>query len=76
MICKVMYTTNTIKAFHRQLRRVTKTKCSFTSDQAPMKLLYLVQRDVTAKWQKPIHKWNRILSQLAILYDERLQLDL
>jgi len=76
MIRKVMYTTNAIEAFHRQLRRVTKTKGSFTSDTALMKLLYLVQRDVTAKWQKPMHNWNRILSQLAIIYDERLRLDL
>ena len=76
LIRKVIYTTNAIEAFHRQLRRVTKTKGSFTSDTALMKLLYLVQRDVTAKWQKPMHNWNRILAQLAILYDDRLRLDL
>ena len=39
-------------------------------------VLYLVQRDVTAKWQKPMHNWNRILAQLAFLYDDRLRLDL
>ena len=76
MIRKVMYTTNAIEAFHRQLRRVTKSKGSFTSDTALMKLLYLVQRDVTAKWKKPMHNWNQILAQLAILYDDRLRLDL
>jgi transposase-like protein len=76
MIRKVMYTTNSIEAFHRQLRKVTKTKGSFTSDTALMKLLFLVQRDVTSKWKKPMHNWNRILSQLAILYDDRLKLDL
>jgi len=76
MIRKVMYTTNAIEAFHRQLRRVTKTKGSFTSDTALMKLLFLVQRDITSKWQKPMHNWNRILSELAIIYDDRLRLDL
>ena len=76
MIRKVMYTTNSIEAFHRQLRKVTKTKGSFTSDTALMKLLFLVQRDVTSKWKKPMHNWNRILSQLAIIYDDRLKLDL
>ena len=76
LIRKVMYTTNAIEAFHRQLRRVTKTKGSFTSDMALMKLLYLVQNDVTAKWKKPMHNWNRILSELAVLYDDRLRLDL
>ncbi len=65
-----------VEAFHRQLRRVTKTKGSFSSDTALMKLLHLVQRDVTPKWQEPMHNWNRILSQLAILYDDRLRLDL
>ena len=54
LIRRVMYTTIAIEAFHRQLRRVTKTKGSFTSDTALMKLLYLVQRDVTVKWQKPM----------------------
>jgi len=49
---------------------------TFTSDAALMKLLYLVQRDVAAKWKKPMHNWSRILSQLAIIYDERLRLDL
>ena len=76
LIRKVMYTTNAIEGFHRQLRRVTKTKGSFTSDLALMKLLFLVQRDVTAKWKKPMHNWNRILAELAILYDDRLRLDL
>ncbi|MEL6629491.1 MAG: IS256 family transposase [Bacteroidota bacterium] len=76
MIRKVMYTTNAIEAFHRQLRRVTKTKGSFTSDTALMKLLFLVQRDVSAKWRKPMHNWNQILSELAIIYDDRLKLDL
>ena len=75
-IRKVIYTTNAIEAFHRQLRRVTKTKGSFTSDTALMKLLFLVQQDITAKWQKPMHNWNRILSELAIIYDDRLRLDL
>jgi len=75
MIRKVIYTTNVIENFHRQLRKVTKTKGSFTSDGALMKLLYLVQKDITSKWQKPMHNWNRVLSQLSILYDERLRLD-
>lgn len=76
MIRKIIYTTNTIENFHRQLRKVTKTKGSFTSDNALMKLLYLVQKDITSKWEKPMHNWNQVLSQLSILYDDRLRLDL
>lgn len=49
-----MHTTNSIEAFHCQLRKVTKTKGSFTSDTALMRLLFLVQRDVTSKWKKPM----------------------
>lgn len=75
MIRKVIYTTNVIENFHRQLRKVTKTKGSFTSDGALMKLLFLVQRDITAKWQKPMHNWNRVLSQLTLLYDDRMRLE-
>lgn len=75
LIRKVIYTTNAIEAFHRQLRKVTKTKGSFTSVSALMKLLYLVQGDVISKWQKPMHNWNRFLAQLSTLYDERLKLD-
>lgn len=41
-----------------------------------MKLLSPIQRDVTAKRQRPMHDWNRVLSELAISYDERLRLDL
>ena len=76
MIRKVIYTTNVIENFHRQLRKVTKSKGSFTSDNALLKLLFLVQKDITAKWSKPMHNWNRVLSQLSILYDDRLRLDL
>lgn len=76
MIRKIIYTTNAIESFHRQLRKVTKTKGSFTSDSALMKLLFLVQQDVTSKWQRPMHNWNQVLSQLSILYDDRLKLDL
>ena len=76
VIRKVIYTTNVIESFHRQLRKVTKTKGSFTSDGALMKLLYLVQKDIVAKWKRPMHNWNQVLSQLSVLYDDRLRLDL
>lgn len=75
-IRRVIYTTNIIESFHRQLRKVTKTKGSFSSDEALMKLLYLVQEDITSKWKRPIHNWNMTLSQLSIIFGERLRLDL
>ena len=81
-IRRVIYTTNIMgpcigpKGFHRQLRKVTKTKGAFTSDDALMKLLYLVQEEITAKWKRPIHNWNMVLSQLSIIFGDRLRLDL
>lgn len=75
-IRKIIYTTNMIEGFHRQLRKVTKTKGAFTSDDALMKLLFLVQEDITAKWQRPVHNWNSTLAQLSIIFGDRLKLDL
>ncbi|MBI3137602.1 MAG: transposase [Sphingobacteriales bacterium] len=54
-IRRIMYTTNIIEGFHRQLRAVTKTKVAFQSEDALMKLLFLVQENITAKWNKPVH---------------------
>jgi len=75
-IRKVIYTTNIIEGFHRQLRSVTKTKGAFTSEDALIKLLFLVQDSIVAKWNKPIHIWNQILAQLSIIFSERLKLNL
>lgn len=75
-IRRVIYTTNIIEGFHRGLRKVTKTKGAFASDEALMKLLYLVQEEITSKWKRPIHNWNQTLSQLSIIFGDRLRLDL
>jgi putative transposase len=75
-IRRVIYTTNIIEGFNRQLRKATKTKGAFTSEQALIKLLYLVQERITKKWEKPIFNWNSVLAQLSIIFDERLRLPL
>jgi len=75
-IRRVVYTTNTIEAFNRQLRKSTKTKGAFTSEQALMKLLYLVQERITQKWNKPVFHWNAVLSELSIIFGDRLRLPL
>jgi transposase-like protein len=76
LIRKTIYTTNLIESFNRQLRRVTKTKGAFTSDDALMKLLYLIQDRVSAEWQKPLHNWNQTLRDLSAFFGKRLPLDL
>ncbi|MBI1288370.1 MAG: IS256 family transposase, partial [Flavobacteriales bacterium] len=58
-IRKRIYTTNPIKSFHSQLRKVTKTKRVFPSDMALMKLLYLVQENLSKKWNTPVLDWKQ-----------------
>ncbi|MDF7822356.1 IS256 family transposase [Runella sp. MFBS21] len=74
-IRRVIYTTNAIEGMHRQIRKVTKTKGAFTSDQALLKLVYLVVRDLSKKWTMPIHNWGLAMSQLYIKFGDRLQAD-
>jgi transposase-like protein len=73
---RIMYTTNIIEGFHRQLRAVTKSKGAFQSEEALMKLLFLVQENICAKWNKPVHNWNQTLAQLSIIFSDRLKLNL
>lgn len=73
-IRKVIYTTNTVEGFHRQVRKITKTKGAFTSDTALMKLIYLVVQNISEKWTMPLHNWSLTLSQLYITFGERLKL--
>jgi putative transposase len=75
-IRRIMYTTNIIEGFHRQLRAVTKTKGAFQSEEALMKLLFLVQENITARWNKPVHNWNQTLAQLSIIFGDRLKLSI
>jgi transposase-like protein len=72
-IRKVIYTTNIVEGFHRQVRKVTKTKGAFTSDNALLKLVYLVVSRISEKWTMPVHNWNLTLSQLYIMFEERLK---
>jgi len=75
-IRRVIYTTNAIENFNRQLRKVTKTKAAFVSDDALLKQLYLVIMQVTEKWTMPIKDWGSILTQLMVLYGERVRVAL
>jgi transposase-like protein len=69
----VIYTTNAIEGFNNGVKRITKTKNSFMSDESLFKLLYLVSQDITKKWTMPIHNWNLILNQFLIYFEERLE---
>ena len=70
-IRRLIYTTNSVEGYHRQLRKVTKNKSSFSTPQAARKLLYLATMDITRKWNNPIRYWPLILNQLAIRFEDR-----
>lgn len=75
-IRKVIYTTNIIEGFHRQVRKVTKTKGAFTSDIALLKLLYLATMRMVEKWSRVINGWAITASQLQILFGDRAQISI
>ena len=75
-IRKLVYTTNTIEGYHRQIRKVTKTKGSFTSDIALLKLMYLATKNIEKKWTMPLANWSITVSQLSIIFGDRLKLNL
>jgi len=70
---KMIYTTNAIEGFHRQIRKATKTKGAFTSERALIKLLYLVQARITAKWQRAPIEWKSVLNTLVVYYEDRIE---
>lgn len=73
-IRRIIYTTNTIEGFHRQVRKVTKNKGVFPSDDALLKLVYLAYRNISKKWTQPLQNWSLTVSQLAIHFEGRLHL--
>lgn len=75
-IRKLIYTTNPVEGFHRQIRKVTKTKGNFTSDMALLKLVYLAVKNIEQKWTQPLHKWSLTISQLHIKFGERVKTSL
>ena len=70
---RLIYTTNSIEAFNRQLRKVTKNKGVFPSDESLLKMLYLATMDITKKWTGRRQDWGVIHSQLEIYFEDRLE---
>ena len=71
-IRKIMYTTNIVESLHMQLRKVSKTKTVFPTDDSLVKILYLATIGVTKKWTVPVRDWVLILGQLQIHFEDRL----
>jgi len=72
-IRRIIYTTNAIEGFHRQLRKITKTKGAFPSQEALLKLTFLAIQNIVKKWSRPMWNWRTILMQLHLFFDERMR---
>lgn len=75
-IRRLIYTTNVIEGYHRQLRKVTKTKTAYPSDEALIKIVYLATMDISRKWNMPVRDWTQCISQFAIYFSDRLESEL
>jgi transposase-like protein len=73
-IRRLMYTTNAIESYNRQIRKVIKTKSVFSTPNSVRKIFYLANQDITKKWTMPIKNWANILNQLAIKFEGRFKL--
>ena len=69
---RLIYTTNAIEGFNRQLRKVTKSKSVFPTDDSLLKMLYLAMMEITKKWTGRRQDWSKIYAQLTIFFEERL----
>jgi len=71
-IRKAIYTTNTIESVNMSLRRITKNRGSFPSDESILKLLYLALRNISKRWTMPIRNWKLALNQFTIIFENRI----
>ncbi len=73
-IRRAIYTTNAIESLNNSLRKVTRSRSSFPSDDAAVKLLYMALRNIMKKWTMPIRNWSLALHQFTIHFEGRIQL--
>lgn len=71
-IRRIIYTTNPVEIYHRQLRKITKNKPTYPSDDSLKKILYLATVDIMEKWTQPIKDWGQTLAQLTIYFGDRV----
>jgi transposase-like protein len=73
-IRKIIYTTNIIENLNGKIRKYTKNKLSYPTDEAVLKSVFLAVMEATKKWTLPIRDWGMILNQFMIMFDHRLKL--
>jgi transposase-like protein len=72
---RMIYTTNIIEGYHRQLRKVTKTKTAYPTDESLRKIIYLATMEAAKKWTMPIRNWVECISQLSIYFENRIDIN-
>ncbi|MFV0366029.1 MAG: IS256 family transposase [Mangrovibacterium sp.] len=73
-IRKIIYTTNLMENLNEKIRKYTKNKLSFPTDQAVIRSVYLVLRECTKKWTMPIRNWGIVLNQFLVIFEYRVRL--
>jgi putative transposase len=71
-IRRAVYTTNVIESLNFFLRKITKTRAAFPTEDAAPKLLYLGLQNVAKKWTMPIQNWSLAMNQMAIIFEGRM----
>src|ERR1700756_5054350 len=71
-IRKAIYTTNSVEALHRSLRKILKTRGAFPNEESALKLLFLAIRQASKKWTMPVKNWSEALNYFAVLWPERM----
>ena len=74
-IRRIIYTTNSIESLNNQLRKVTKNKRVFPSDESVFKTLFLTIEYITRKWSMPIQNWNEAMAHFLIKFEDRIQIN-
>ena len=74
-IRKVIYTTNAIESINMGLRKLSKNRGSFPSDEALIKLFYLALRNISQKWSMPIRDWKAALTRFTIEFGDRISIN-
>ena len=73
-IRKIIYTTNTIENLNGKIRKYTKNKLSYPTDEAVMKSVYLAIMEATKKWSMPVQNWGMIINQFMIIFEKRINI--
>lgn len=74
MVTKIIYTTNLIENLNGKIRKYTKSKLSFPSDDAVKKTVYLSLMEIEKKWTMPISNWGLIMNQFMLMFENRIQI--